>query len=94
MLVNNHEELMKLHGRKCTCTIDGKVIIDAKISVDLIDREVFICHNSPCNEGTEAPNMLGYSYSWWISSEDDMYKPSNSCRNIVVEKDKVLIGEL
>lgn len=54
------------HNQKVTCEIDGTKITDARISIDE-DGTPYICQNE--EEGDEASNLLGYEYSWRLSSD-------------------------
>ena len=61
-----HAELVKLHGRKVTCKIDGEYIDDAKISVDKDSSEsVYICQNK--RSAYQADDLFEYNYSYFIS---------------------------
>ena len=96
MYITTHDELVKLHGRRCTCIIDGTYIENAKIYVDSTCYErIYICHNYKNLNGDEAPDRLGYSFSWSISKYNDEYEEDNrGCTEILVNFDKFLIGEL
>ena len=50
------------HREAVTCTIEGKPIKNAKISIE--GANVFICQN--IKSGAVAHNRLGYRYSWII----------------------------
>lgn len=77
--LTTHEELLKHHGKRVTCEIEGDKIDDAKIAVE--GDEVFICQN--VKNGDNANNKLGYYYSWSISDKGDEYKDNNrGCTNI------------
>ncbi len=52
-----------IHGKRCTCKIQGTYIKDAKTSIDK-DGFVYICQNK--KNGDTAPDKLGYRYSWVI----------------------------
>ena len=105
MLVTTHEELMKLHGVSCQCTIKGRRIQDAKISVakqveetgETYNNVACICHNDINLSGLIAPNRLGYKYSWCISRDSILkhYEHNNhNCYDIIVYTKRVYIGEL
>lgn len=62
--------MLKLkHGMRVTCTIEGRPIKMAKISINRETREVWICQN--IINGNEAPDKLGFIYSWSVF--DDRY---------------------
>lgn len=59
------------HGQRVKCTIDGKDIVDAKISIAK-DGLPFICQNF--KNGVPAKDKLGYNFSWVL--ERDFTKSS------------------
>lgn len=56
------------HGDAITCTIEGTVIDDAKISI-LSDASFYICQNQ--KRGSSTLDKLGYRYSWCFSKSYD-----------------------
>jgi hypothetical protein len=54
------------HGDKVTCTIDGRKITDARISIDP-NEDAFICQN--VRDGARARDLLGYKYSYYIGCD-------------------------
>ena len=63
------------HGQSVTCSIQGKVIKDAKISIN-DDATFFICQNE--KGGAVANDMLGYKYSWFVNSSVNWIKASSA----------------
>lgn len=80
-----HEQLLKMHGKRITCDIDGVYIDDARISVNEYDT-VFVCQNI---KGTNSlTEKFGYKYIWVISRNRDEYEIDNrDCTNIIIEVD-------
>lgn len=72
--ITTHEELIKLHGKKVTCKIEGKYIDDAKICVDFF-AYVYVCQNK--RKGKPTTNYLGYEYSWLLSNNGNPYENNN-----------------
>jgi len=97
--ISTHEELLKLHGRKVSCEIEYKKILDAKICVEyyFIDNihihgynneslfpRIYICQNKLQGEMTS--NLLGYNRSWFISNPKLLYEKNHqSCYKILLE---------
>lgn len=82
MKLTTHEELVKHHGEKVTCEIEGKEITDAVINVEE-DRKVYICQN--IKDGSSCFNKHGYEYSWLISYPDVKYETAaRYCENITI----------
>ena len=74
------------HGQKCTCTINGSTITDAKISIGESGR-VFICQND--ESGASADNRFDYEYSWLLLSKGDNFDDShNSVEDLVLNGKK------
>ena len=72
--IETNEELLKLHSRSVTCRIEGELVEDAKISVDV--DGVYLCNNS---RGSDHPsNMLGYIYAKCLTFKDDLYEDDHS----------------
>lgn len=61
--ITDYNELLKLHGAKVKCVIQGYTIMDARLSVDV--GSIYICqniiHGSPCT------NRFGYAFSWYVA---------------------------
>jgi len=59
-------ESLKLEdvGKKCTCSIIGKTITDAKIQLCI--RRFFICQN--IIDGVGPIDKMGYKYSWHVGN--------------------------
>ena len=56
------------HNDKVTCIISGKVITDARISIDK-GGTPYICHNEKNCDGGRADDKLGYKYSWGLERD-------------------------
>ncbi len=56
------------HNDKVTCSTNGTVITDARISIDN-DGTPFICHNEKDCDGSSADDKLGYKYSWGLDRD-------------------------
>lgn len=69
--IKTHEELLKLHGRKVSCKVDGRTVEDARIFVDGF-KNVFILQNISHNGTTT--NKFGYKHSFWTSSDETKYE--------------------
>jgi hypothetical protein len=54
-------------GDKIACNIEHNEIIDAKLYIEE-DSRAFICQN--IISGAEAPDLLGYEYSWVFDLKD------------------------
>lgn len=61
--ITDYNELLKLHGAKVKCVIQGSTILDARLSVD--GRSIYICQNIIA--GTPCTNMFGYAFSWYVT---------------------------
>lgn len=57
------------HGMKVTCTIEGKKIDDAKISIDK-EKNIYICQDH--KDGNFTKEKLGYKHSWIIKYSTDL----------------------
>ncbi len=73
MYITTHEELLKLHGKRVTCEIDGEYIDDAKIVVEA-DR-IYVCQNKRL--GSSPKNKVGYEKGWCISILSRGYEIDN-----------------
>lgn len=77
------------HGMTVTCKIEGVQIDDAQISIDQ-KGQTYICQNK--KDGTDAPDKLGYNYSWvfnydgksgWLQSVTDLVSIKKTCQHLV-----------
>lgn len=62
------------HGDPVTCTIDGTIITDAKISINS-NGTPFICQNE--QDGGPADNRFGYRYGWELNPDFTDYYVKN-----------------
>lgn len=85
-MIETHKELLKLHGKKVTCKIQGEYIADAVISVGKAEN-VYICQN--IFDGSDAEDKFGYKHSWAVSREIDPYEDCNRhCTEIELVEEK------
>jgi len=61
--ITKHSELLKLHGRKVSCKLNGKFIDDARISCD--DKHAYLCQNKQDEDLTQ--EMFEYKYAICLS---------------------------
>lgn len=76
-------------GMKVTCTINGKEITDAKLTIS--GSEMFICQN--VESGSQAHDKKGYSYSWVTQIYDGFKEGNDAIRDFKIvtgKKEKVL----
>ena len=66
------------HGDSVTCTIEGDIIVDGKISIDA-DGTIFVCQNK--HDGWGANDLLGYDGSWSIYERFEETFESECLRN-------------
>lgn len=83
--ITTHEQLLKMHGKKITCDIDGEHIDDARISVEA--GYVFVCQN--IMDGSYGQEKFEYKYSWVISRRNRVYEEDNQgCINIKLAEEE------
>lgn len=58
------------HGQRCICKINHAEVRDAKISISS-SGTVYICQN--VQQGSIAPDRLGYSTSWQVLNRGEDY---------------------
>ena len=54
------------HGDRVTCEINGEYIDDARVSINASGK-TYICQNR--QNGINAENKFGYSYSWMVDKD-------------------------
>lgn len=65
--ITDYNELLKLHGAKVKWEMNGLIIDDARVSVDV--SCIYICQNKKA--GHKAPELFGYKYSWLVAEAPD-----------------------
>lgn len=58
--------LLECHGKRFRAKVTGaKILVEGRVSVN--GEETYLCHSNIDADGNQAPDMLGYSYSWECS---------------------------
>lgn len=87
MEIKTHEQLLKMHGKRITCGINGRYIDDARISVE--NEFVYACQNE--ENGDLCKEKFDYKYSWNISGPYSHYEEyKHNCFNIKLVEEQDL----